>query len=369
MLPLTGPLAHRGGTPEPGRGRPHGGPSPSGLWWDVLETSWSDRSCNRSVEVDGNRTRNTRVIQPGALPLSYHDLTPPRFRSPARNTPGRSPEGEAGCAAGPTASVACLKIEWAAGWPPRETPVGVEPTSTGLQPVAWPSGSSVLCENVLARSRTWPSTFAESRALPHTPRTVIPRPGVEPEPAASKTAVPSATLAGNAPARSRTWSTTFGGSRANPSHSGGSGQVRSSRRPESNRHEPVYRTGASPFGHIGGWKQGCKDSNPVREFWRLAALPGAHPCRKILSRIILKSKKIGCPAGVEPGALRFTFSCASVTPRAPSNAALAAAEGAGFEPARLLARPRSRRVPSPVRVALPVIRETPRPGLEPGTPR
>ncbi len=24
-----------------------------------------------------------------------------------------------------------------------ETPVGIEPTSTGLQPVAWPSGSSV----------------------------------------------------------------------------------------------------------------------------------------------------------------------------------------------------------------------------------
>ena len=26
----------------------------------------------------------------------------------------------------------------------EETPVGVEPTSTGLQPVAWPSGSSVF---------------------------------------------------------------------------------------------------------------------------------------------------------------------------------------------------------------------------------
>ena len=26
---------------------------------------------------------------------------------------------------------------------PSETPVGIEPTSTGLQPVAWPSGSSV----------------------------------------------------------------------------------------------------------------------------------------------------------------------------------------------------------------------------------
>jgi hypothetical protein len=26
------------------------------------------------------------------------------------------------------------------------------------------------------------------------------------------------------------------------------------------------------------FKQGCKDSNPVRECWNLAALPGAHPC-------------------------------------------------------------------------------------------
>lgn len=26
----------------------------------------------------------------------------------------------------------------------EETPVGIEPTSTGLQPVAWPSGSSAV---------------------------------------------------------------------------------------------------------------------------------------------------------------------------------------------------------------------------------
>src|SRR4051812_42574063 len=47
----------------------------------------------------------------------------------------------------------------------EETPVGIEPTSTGLQPVAWPSGSSVV-SSVPARSRTWPTTFAESRAVP-----------------------------------------------------------------------------------------------------------------------------------------------------------------------------------------------------------
>lgn len=31
-----------------------------------------------------------------------------------------------------------------------ETLVGVEPTSTGLQPVAWPSGSSVLLSTAAA---------------------------------------------------------------------------------------------------------------------------------------------------------------------------------------------------------------------------
>jgi nucleoside-diphosphate-sugar epimerase len=36
--------------------------------------------------------------------------------------------------------------------PDKKTPVGVEPTSTGLQPVAWPSGSSVVVANVLARN-------------------------------------------------------------------------------------------------------------------------------------------------------------------------------------------------------------------------
>lgn|GEM_PF-7069802 len=52
--------------------------------------------------------------------------------------------------------------------------MGVEPTGTGLQPVAGPSGSSVVItrestEPIPARSRTWTSTSAESRA-PLTPR-------------------------------------------------------------------------------------------------------------------------------------------------------------------------------------------------------
>jgi hypothetical protein len=76
----------------------------------------------------------------------------------------------------------------------------------------------------------------------------VPSPGVEPGPRPSESRVPSVTRRG----RDR------------------------SRRPDSNRHEPAYKAGASPFGHVGG-KQGRKESNPVREFWRLAALPGAHP--------------------------------------------------------------------------------------------
>src|SRR5436309_1545865 len=78
------------------------------------------------------------------------------------------------------------------------------------------------------------------------------RPGVEPGLAASKTAVP-------------------------PTHS----QSRQCPRQESNL---VYdlRKVACASGTLQGHstnQQGCKDSNPVRECWKLAALPGAHPCR------------------------------------------------------------------------------------------
>ena len=92
----------------------------------------------------------------------------------------------------------------------------------------------------------------------HTPRTLIyanPPPGNRTRPCGFEYRRASDTLAGTVPdsalARNRTWSTTFGGSRAIPAHSKGDER----------------------------WiEQGCKDLNPVREFWRLAALPGAHPC-------------------------------------------------------------------------------------------
>src|SRR4051794_34328278 len=81
--------------------------------------------------------------------------------------------------------------------------------------------------DVLARSRTWSTTSARSRANPsHSEDLGFPRLGVEPSLAAPKAAVPSATLAGSALARSRTWSPTFGGSRAESVTLRGQGTVK-----------------------------------------------------------------------------------------------------------------------------------------------
>ncbi len=66
------------------------------------------------------------------------------------------------------------------------------PLETALQAAALPSGSSATSFSVLARSRTWSSTFAGSRAIRNTPRTCIssaPRRGIEPRPAVSRTAM------------------------------------------------------------------------------------------------------------------------------------------------------------------------------------
>ncbi len=155
--------------------------------------------------------------------------------------------------------------------------------------------------HVLARNRTWSPTFAGSCANPAHSEDLrfnvptIPRPGIEPGLAASKAAVRPSHPRGNSrvpspgvepglrPSESRVPSVTRRGRSR-------------SRRPESNRHEPAYKAGASPFGHVGG-EQGRKDLNPVREFWRLAALPGAHPCL---------SMERGYSAGVEPAASRVS---------------------------------------------------------------
>ena len=51
-----------------------------------------------------------------------------------------------------------------------------------------------------------------------------------------------------------------------------------SRRLDSHQHQPVYKTGASLFGHVGN-KQEREESNPVKRFWRPLALPGARSCK------------------------------------------------------------------------------------------
>ena len=57
------------------------------------------------------------------------------------------------------------------------------PLGTALQAAALPSGSSAKSFSVLARSRTWSSTFAGSRAIRNTPRTCfIQRPAEESNP-------------------------------------------------------------------------------------------------------------------------------------------------------------------------------------------
>ena len=84
-------------------------------------------------------------------------------------------------------------------------------------------------------NRTRPCGFEDRRASATLAgKQPVPLPGVEPGLRPSEGRVPSVTLQG----RSR------------------------SRRPGSNRHEPAYKAGASPFGHVGG-EQGRKDSNPV----------------------------------------------------------------------------------------------------------
>ncbi len=139
--------------------------------------------------------------------------------------------------------------------PPGETRVGVEPTSTDLQSVAWPSGSRVLNEqnriNAPARSRTWASTFAGSRA--------------------------SLTLRGRfdwgeSPRQELNLVLDVRSVACDPTHSRGRDQRSSGRMAEQRR----------------------KDSNPVIACWRRAALPGAHLC------VVMVDSSKGCPTGFEP---------------------------------------------------------------------
>jgi hypothetical protein len=57
-----------------------------------------------------------------------------------------------------------------------------------------------------------------------------------------------------------------------------------SRRLDLHQHEPVYKTGAFLSRATSAIKHEHEESNPVRQFWRLAALPGAHSCKVKSSR-------------------------------------------------------------------------------------
>ena len=196
----------------------------------------------------------------------------------------------------------------------------------------------------------------------HTPRTTIgtgslrsPPPGNRTRPCGFEGRRASATPAGKQPsalARSRTWSSTFGKSRA----------VRHTPRAQS---KPT--AGVEPASTC---LQGRRLT--VRPRRRQAGAQGVEPCPRVLearcsprstplkidparlaSSSPARESRPGCPAGVEPVASSSTGSRAAVTPRTPSEAgpeppARAVAEGAGVEPARLIARPLSRRVPSPI---------------------
>jgi hypothetical protein len=162
----------------------------------------------------------------------------------------------------------------------------------------------------------------------------IPRPGIGPGLAASKTAV--------RPTHSRGFSTPLD-RRARPREMPSPG-VEPGLRPSEGR----VRFRHTPRADVGKMhhQQGRKDSNPVREFWRLAALPGAHPYHNP-----------GYSAGVEPGASRFTFSRASVTPRTPSPRPAPIAEGrsgrGGSRTRKARRSPAFQAGPVAARVALP----------------
>ena len=107
--------------------------------------------------------------------------------------PGRL-QKEGRCAAGQTTSKPCLNFHLF-----LQRDAGGSRTHWGaaLQAAAVPSGSSVT--SVLARNRTWTSTFAGLHAHPAHPEDVnlvAARRGVEPRLAGSRTAVRSGTLAG-----------------------------------------------------------------------------------------------------------------------------------------------------------------------------
>ena len=162
------------------------------------------------------------------------------------------------------------------------------PLQAALQAVAVPSGSSVTnhqcprqelnlaldlrrvacdpphSEDVQSNQRTSPRnrtsscSFEGGRAHPAHPQGIfvaISRPGLEPGPGPSEGPMQSATPSGFKTAKSR--------------------------RPDSRRHQPVYKTGAFLYRATSAaslFQHEREESNPVRQLWRLTALPGTLVC-------------------------------------------------------------------------------------------
>src|SRR5262245_49175376 len=55
-----------------------------------------------------------------------------------------------------------------------------------------------------------------------------------------------------------------------------------SRRLDLHQHQPVYKTGAFSVEPRRQSKHEREELNPVKQFWRLPALPGAHSCNAAL---------------------------------------------------------------------------------------
>lgn len=193
------------------------------------------------------------------------------------------------------------------------------PLETALQTVAWPSGSSVvMSSSAPARSRTWSSTFAESRASATlrghrfancnrvfrnhargSERTSAP-PRNRTSSCSFEGCRASGTLAGQITQISRPglepghrrdarWSWTFGGSNAirytignqgrplDDEASGTAAAIVQIQADDWIRTSMIRFTGPAPFSvEPRRQKHRCKESNPVRLLWRQPALPGAH---------------------------------------------------------------------------------------------
>ena len=139
--------------------------------------------------------------------------------------------------------------------------------------------------SVLARNRTWTSTFAGLHANPAHPEDVhllAARRGVEPRLAVSKTAVRSGTLAGcvnQYPDLDLNQGLDLRRVQCNSATPSGHAEPTTGFAPASAANHIQYGQNRSLLSRATSANQHEREeSNPVEQFWRLPALPGAHSC-------------------------------------------------------------------------------------------